>query len=164
MPGASSSRTPNARLVKRDATFTVDEIAELFTVHPNTVRNWMASGLKTIDARRPLLIHGSDLIAYLHKRQKCRKRTCTPAELFCFKCRAPRLPKDGILSIENQNARVMRAVGHCEVCGTRMFKAVSRRHNAIHGESAALQPAPAEHITACADAAVNCDLETEETP
>ncbi len=164
MQGASSSRTPNARLVKRDATFTVDEIAELFTVHPNTVRNWMASGLKSIDGRRPLLIHGSDLIAYLHHQQKRRKRTCAPGELFCFKCRAPRSPKDGILSLENQNARVMRAVGNCEVCGTRMFKAVSRRHNAIHGESASLQPTATEHITACVGAAVNCGLETEESP
>ena len=164
MPGANSSRTPHARLAKRDATYTVDEIAELFTVHPNTVRNWMASGLKAIDGRRPILIHGSDLIAFLNYQKKRRKRCCGPDELFCFKCREPRLPKDGVITHEIQNPRVMRAAGHCTVCGTRMFKAVSRRHEALHAESAALQPAPAEHITACADAAVNCDLETEETP
>ena len=58
-------RHPNHRLAKIHRNYTVDEVANLFAVHRNTVRQWIKSGLPTTDSRRPLLILGRDLVAFL---------------------------------------------------------------------------------------------------
>ena len=65
MPG----RFPNHRRVKIHRNYTVDEAARILDVHKNTVRQWLKNGLPAIDDRRPLLILGSELSAYLKKRR-----------------------------------------------------------------------------------------------
>lgn len=139
-------RLPNVRLVKRQSTSTVEELATLFDLHCNTIRNWLATGLKPIDNRRPVLIHGSDLIAFLRRKASIRKRHCDSSELYCFKCREPRQPRINSVSIEPQSARVVRLVGICVTCGTRMFKAISPRLIASYAEIFVLQPTQPEHI------------------
>ena len=155
-------RTPNARLVKRDSTYTVEETAALLTVHVNTVRNWQSDGLHPIDTHRPILFHGSDLQSFLRRRQTRRRQHCAPGELYCFKCRQPRQPKDRAVKVEMQNERVLRMIGTCEVCGTRMFRAGSVLNLKSYKENFVLQPAKAEHIAVCDDPAVNCEVEKEE--
>ena len=54
----------NHRLVKTHRTYTVEEIASLFHVHRNTVREWVRRGLPTCDDRRPMLILGAELAAF----------------------------------------------------------------------------------------------------
>ena len=39
-------------------------------VHKNTVRGWLKSGLETVDARRPTLVLGRKLSAFLHARRQ----------------------------------------------------------------------------------------------
>lgn len=63
-------RHPNHRLVKLHRSYTVEEIANLFGIHKNTVRGWVKAGLATIDAKRPMLILGHDLSAFLQARRK----------------------------------------------------------------------------------------------
>ena len=48
-------RHPNHRLVKIHRSYTVEEIAELFGIHKNTVRDWVKGGLATSDDKRPML-------------------------------------------------------------------------------------------------------------
>jgi hypothetical protein len=112
--------TYNVRLVRRDLSHTIQEIAELFSLHPNAVRRWVKAGLRTIDDRRPQLIHGSDLVEFLDKRQRGRKRRCAPDELYCCKCREPRRPRQGSVIVDRLNARQLMIRGNCELCGTRM--------------------------------------------
>ena len=50
------SRTYNTRLIKRASTYTPDEVAGLYNVHINSVRQWMASGLSPIDEKRPHIL------------------------------------------------------------------------------------------------------------
>src|SRR5271165_6576292 len=83
-------RRPNYRLVKIHRNYTVEEIARLFGAHKNTVRHWIKSGLKTLDRRRPLLVHGSDLSVFLRDRKQKKKRPCQPGEFYCLRCRAPK--------------------------------------------------------------------------
>jgi hypothetical protein len=85
--------------IKTGITYDVAEIAKLFGIHRNTVRQWLREGLETIDARRPLLIHGAILKAVLAARQRARKHACRPGEFFCFKCRAPRTPYGGMADV-----------------------------------------------------------------
>ena len=51
-------RHANPRLVKLHRNYTVEEIARLFGLHKNTVRNWLKEGLALIDGQRPMLILG----------------------------------------------------------------------------------------------------------
>ena len=55
-------RHSNHRLVKIHRNYTVEEIAKLFGIHKNTVRNWVKDGLATIDDKRPMLILGHELV------------------------------------------------------------------------------------------------------
>ena len=74
-------RHPNPRLAKIHRNYTVDEIASLFGVHKNSVRNWVNGGLPISDDRRPMLILGRDLVAFLHARRVKNKRPCQPGEI-----------------------------------------------------------------------------------
>jgi hypothetical protein len=110
----------NTRLIRRDLSYTIQEVAGLFWLHPNAVRRWLKAGLRRIDNQKPHLIHGSDLINFLNERQLKRKRHCQPGEMFCFRCREPRLPAVGSATIDHINERKIMARGVCELCGTRM--------------------------------------------
>ena len=58
-------RRANGRRVKIHLSYSIEETARCVCVHKNTVRRWLSSGLSAIDARRPALIHGSKLRAFL---------------------------------------------------------------------------------------------------
>lgn len=117
--------TYNVRLVRRELSYTIQEIAELFSLHPNAVRRWLKAGLRTIDRHRPQLVHGSDLIDFLHARQRARKRRCAPDEMYCCRCRAPRRTRAGLVIVDRLNATQLMLRGECELCGTRMNRGCS---------------------------------------
>ena len=76
-----SKRHPNPRLAKIHRNYTVEDVAAVFGVHRNTVREWVKRGLPTSDDRRPMLILGADLVAFLRARRVKNKRTCQPGEM-----------------------------------------------------------------------------------
>jgi len=118
--GAASAprkkRTYNWRLIKRDFSYEVGEIAELFDIHPNTVRQWLAEGLPAIDDRRPTMVHGTELAEFIRKRQSNRKRKCRPDEMFCCRCREPKRPWERVVDVEIESDRRLRLTGLCSTC------------------------------------------------
>ena len=87
-----SKRHPNHLHVKIHYTYSVDEIANRFGIHKNTVRNWKKNGLATIDDRKPMLFHGQTLATFLQAKRTKNKRPCKPGEIYCVRCRAPKVP------------------------------------------------------------------------
>ena len=85
-------RRPNPRLVKIHRSYTVEEIGRIFGLHKNTVREWVKAGLPTCDSKRPMLILGRELAAFLQARRMKNKRPCQPGEIYCVRCRNPKLP------------------------------------------------------------------------
>jgi len=81
----NKTRARRRRYARKGISYDVAEIAKLFNVHRNTVRQWLREGLETIDDRRRLLIHGAALKSYLTVRQRARKHVCDLGEFFCFK-------------------------------------------------------------------------------
>jgi hypothetical protein len=70
----------------------VDEISRLFYVHKNTVRMWIKVGLPIVDDRRPTLVYGADLRAFLERRRNKSRQRCRPGEIYCVCCRSPKFP------------------------------------------------------------------------
>jgi hypothetical protein len=118
-------RHPNHRLVKIHRCYTVAEVAQLFGSHRNTVRRWIADGLVTLDHRRPILVHGRDLAAFLQARRIKNKRICQPGEMYCFRCHAPRFPAAAMADCRPVTEKISNLTGICPVCETIMNRRIS---------------------------------------
>ena len=116
---------PNPKLAKIHRTYTVDDVAKLHGVHRNTVRAWIKRGLPTIDAKRPVLIHGQDLANFLRARRMANKRPCKPGEIYCMRCRQPRQPARQQVLYRPHTPTQGSLIGQCPVCSSRMFRRAS---------------------------------------
>src|SRR6266508_815248 len=98
-PGACHARRDGSLSspVKIHRNYSVEQIASLCGKHKNTVRAWLRDGLKSIDSSRPILVHGQVLADFLKARRAAAKRPCPPGHLYCFKCREPKPPAEGIV-------------------------------------------------------------------
>ena len=152
-------RHPNPRLAKIHRNYTVDEVATLFGIHKNTVREWVKRGLPTNDDRRPMLILGRDLVAFLTARRAKNKRTCQPGEIYCLRCRAPRAPAGDMVDYVPVTATLGNLVAICSTCETMMYRRVSlAKLEQVRGNLDITMPQALEHIGDSAQPSVNSDL------
>ena len=120
-----SRRRPNPRLAKVHRNYTVDEVATLFGVHKNSVRNWVKDGLPTSDNRRPLLILGRDLLHYLQAKRLKNTRPCQPGEIYCVRCRATQKPAGAMADYQPLTPDSGNLIGICPVCESMMYRRTS---------------------------------------
>lgn len=118
-------RHPNHRLAKIHRSYTVDEVAGLFGIHRNTVREWVKRGLPTADDRRPMLILGRDLTAFLVARRAKNKQTCQPGEIYCVRCRMPKAPLGGMADYQPLTETQGNLVAICPDCNAMIYRRVS---------------------------------------
>jgi hypothetical protein len=153
-------RSYNVRLVKR-LSYTIREIAELFEVHPQAARRWTRNGLRTIDERKPFLVHGGDLIAFLNERQSGRKHRCQPNQFFCCRCRSPRRSRDDRVTIHIRNTKQLNISGRCEECGARLNRAGSVGRLNDYRKTFVVQTTADRRIREDAGGGVMCHLDEE---
>ena len=115
----------NPRTAKSRRTYTIEEVASTFGVHKNTARRWVAEGLPVIDARRPMLIHGHDLAAFLAERQQKLKSRCGPGQIYCLACRAPKQPAGLAAECILDDSPTGNLRGTCPDCNHLMHRRVS---------------------------------------
>ncbi|MBN8543660.1 MAG: helix-turn-helix domain-containing protein [Alphaproteobacteria bacterium] len=151
-------RTYNTRLIRKQNTYTVNEIAERFLIHKNAVRNWLKEGLPTIDDKRPLMIHGSDLAAFLDARQKRRKRPCAVDEFYCCKCRTPRQVWERVVDLTQLKKGEWLARGICVVCESKTQRLYPTRSLPELRERFCVQTVSGEHISGSFHPPVICDF------
>ncbi len=155
-----SKRHPNPRLAKIHRNYTVDEVAGVFGVHRNTVREWVKRGLPTNDDRRPMLILGADLVAFLRALRVKNKRTCQPGEMYCVRCRAPRTRAGGKAAHQPVTATLGNLIGICSRCDSMMYRRVSlARLGQVRGKLDITLPQALPHIDESAEPSVNSDFE-----
>lgn len=157
-----NKRHPNHRLVKIHRSYTVEEIANLFSVHKNTVRGWVKGGLAPSDNRRPMLILGSDLAGFLRARREKNKMRCLPGEIYCVRCRAPKLPAGNMADFSPVTETFGNLKAICPDCKA----IINRRINLtsleqIRGQMDISYPKAMEHINETANPTVNSDLNEE---
>lgn len=116
MMGNRKRRTYNPRMIKRDFSYTIEEVAALFCLHQNSVRLWLKDGLQPIDAGRPTLIHGSNLIEFVRDRQAARKHPCGPNDFYCCRCRQARRAWENLVDLENRPGGKVLLKAICDVC------------------------------------------------
>lgn len=107
--------------------YDIDDICTLFPdprLHPQTVRKWIKSGLKTIDAGKPALVYGHDLIAYLKKSNSSNKCKTAFDEMYCMGCQDARPVFRKKIAVE-QKSQFLKVQGACRECKKTMFKSYS---------------------------------------
>jgi hypothetical protein len=156
------TRNYNHRLVKIHRTYAVDEMADLFGIHRNTVRQWLLQGLVTIDRRRPLLVSGSDLVTFLKERRAKNKRPCAPGEIYCLPCHTPKVPAGNRVTYLAMTHDRGNLVGTCPDCGARLYRRCSlAKLEASTGNLHVTLPQALEHINESSHPSVNCDFNRE---
>ncbi len=118
-------RHPNHRLVRIHRNYTVEEIAKLFGIHKNTVRHWVKDGLATSDDKRPMLILGHVLVAFLQARRLKNKQSCRLGELYCVRCRLPKSPAGDMADYVPITEKFGNLVAICPDCGALMNRLFS---------------------------------------
>jgi Helix-turn-helix domain len=153
------TRHPNPRLAKIHRNYTVEEIANLFGIHRNTVREWVKRGLPTSDDKRPMLILGRDLSAFLQARRAKNKRPCRPGEIYCVRCRAPKAPAGDMADYQTMTATLGNLSAICPDCDAIMNRRVSlAKLEQIRGQMDITMPHALRHIGESVQPSVNSDL------
>lgn len=111
----------NTRLIRLSRSYKVYEMADLFGVSRGTVRNWIKSGLPTIDEHKHFMVHGMVLKKWLDEKQQARKRPIKPDEFYCLTCQLPRKPEHGSVTL-TKRAKTVTLKGVCPVCGSPIFR------------------------------------------
>ncbi len=155
-------RTYNTRLIKRNRSYTVQGIAGLFQLHENAVRRWFGHGLSCIDDQKPQRVHGDALAAFLNAKQSKRRKPCEILEMYCCKCRQPRLIWENAVDLIIFNPKQMNITGLCAECSTPMFKAGSIKKLPEYHKTFHVQTVQGQHLIACSNPPVNCDLKRKE--
>ena len=119
------NRRPNPRLVKIHRSYAVEEIACLFSIHKNTVREWVKAGLPTCDRKRPMLVLGRELAAFLQVRRTKNKRPCQSGEIYCVRCRTPKSPAGDMAEYQPITQTLGNLIGICPDCESMIYRRVS---------------------------------------
>ena len=119
-------RHPNYRRVKIHRSYKVEEIANVFGVHKNTVRGWIKNGLPTIDRKRPTLILGLELAAFFQARRAQKRQPCPIGYMYCFRCRSPKSPAGGMAEYVPVTEKVGNLIAICSACDCLMHRCVGR--------------------------------------
>lgn len=103
----------------------MEEAAGALGVHRNTVRHWIKDGLSTIDTRRPTLILGRHLAAFLQARRAKNKRPCGAAQIYCVRCRVPVRPAGDMVEYKPVTATLGNLVALCPSCESLIYRRIN---------------------------------------
>lgn len=126
-----SKRHPNPKMAKIHRSYTVDEVAKLYCIHRNTVRQWIKAGLPVCDSKRPLLILGTALRAFLEAKRQRNKSTCEVDEIYCVRCRIPQKPALGMVDYKPVSKVLGSLIGMCPACDSLIYRRVNATKLAI---------------------------------
>ena len=119
-------------LIKKDKTYTSQELADTLKVHVRTVQVWHRDGLPALPDTFPLLFKGEEVKTYLFQQRKAQKQPLQPNEFFCMHCHAPKRSVSGCVRIVPSHKKMgqyqqFQIVGKCETCGNEISRVGSTK-------------------------------------
>jgi hypothetical protein len=153
------NKKPNPRLAKIHRNYTVEEIADLYGVHKNTVRSWIKAGLPVIDDSRPQLLLGIHLRKFLEQKRTKNKKKCHLDEFYCLSCRDTRKPAARMADFGLVTNKVGNLTALCPDCTSIMNKRISLAKIQEIGSKIDIRfPQGLEHIGDTDKPSLNCDF------
>jgi hypothetical protein len=153
------ARHPNPRLAKIHRSYSVEEVARLFKVHKNTVRNWLRQGLQPIDDARPTVIRGAEVCRFLTERRARAKQTCGPGRIYCLPCRAPKVPAERMADCIQTGNTTGSLQGICPDCNRMIYRRVNpKKLDAVRGDLDVTITQARLRIEGTVRPNVNCDF------
>lgn len=123
-----SKRSKIIRNLKKNYTYTLDQLQKDFETHPQTVRGWInrpGNPLKCIH-KKPTLIFSEDFRDFLKHENQRRKINLEPTQMFCMGCRKGRHPLGSRVHFKfNGNAVSLKGI--CSECHVVMNKQTSSK-------------------------------------
>ena len=151
-------RHPNPRIAKIHRSYSVEDVARLFGIHKNTVRNWLRQGLEPIDEQRPILIRGHELRRFLTTRRTRMKQICGPGRIYCLPCREPKVPAGNMAECIAMSETSGTLQGICPDCNRMIYRRInSQKLDAVCGELDVTITRAPPRIEETASPDVNCD-------
>lgn len=152
------SHHSNPRLAKIHRNYSVDEMARLFNVHKNTVRNWFKQGLGPIDGQRPTLVRGQEIRRFLGERRARAKRPTGPGHIYCLPCRAPKVPAGQMAECVKTGDTTGSLRGICPDCERMIYRMVNpQKIDAVRGDLDLTFTQAGARIVETTKPNVNCD-------
>ena len=118
-PGGSTTAASKSIETTRSAS-----LPALIGAHKQTVGRWIAAGLPTTDAKRPLLVRGVDFHTFMKARQPI-KQKCQAGEFYCLACRSPKRPAGDMADYTPRTALRGSLSGICPDCGRMIYRATT---------------------------------------
>jgi hypothetical protein len=116
------ARRIDFRRVKINRSYSIPEAATLLGKSKHTISRWIDAGLPLIERKRPFLIQGGDLRAFLKDRRPG-KQPCQAGEIYCVKCRTPKRPAFDVVDFIPKTLTTGQLVGLCPTCETLIYRA-----------------------------------------
>jgi hypothetical protein len=111
-----------------------EQLSAALKVHKNTLRRWAKAGLRPIDDRRPTMFRGIDAADFLRHRREAAKQPCRPGEIYCLKCRTPKVPAGLVADLNIKSTAIGCLEAICPTCGRMLYRRVNpARIDAIRG-------------------------------
>lgn len=118
---------PTIRIPK-DYSYTVEEIAALYSISQKTVFRWIKSeGLVNFSYAKKFYIHSSELLSFLNFKNGKHKIKTPSGSIYCVKCQNPQKMKTRIRNIANKNTTAKCKVGVCPVCQTKCQQFINNK-------------------------------------
>lgn len=154
-------RRHNIRLIKKGTSYSIQDIANLFNLHTNAVRQWLKAGLPRIDKQKPYLVHGSDLYNFLNAKQIGRKHHCEPNQLFCCKCQKPRTATNNHVTIKILNQKQLQIYGRCTECKASMVRVGSVKKLLDYQKTFVINKIEDQHLIDTSPPSAKCYFDKE---
>lgn len=122
--------------VKAHRNYTVTELADAMRVTAGTIRNWVKDGLPILTDKRPFLILGCDVKAFLARRVEDRRRPLGRGQVYCMSCRDARTPEPGLVELRKGQGKRMHAKALCSECGSNCCRVIGANDLAVWADLA----------------------------
>lgn len=117
-------KTSNAGLIKHYS-YNIEELTKKLNIDERTIRRWIKDGLQVVPgAKKPILILGGDITAFLTKRKKKHRIRLKIDEFFCVSCKKARRACEGTIEIIGNRKKAV-----CEECKSKMCRAINLAAN-----------------------------------